>query len=92
MPRPQENELNGRQEPHSVLMCRDRRKTNWKDDWKAHSRDYPCELISMLGQGLGLGFGRCLVLGVGQARGKAWGGALCRAWVGLHGLGQGLGQ
>ena len=61
MSRPQENELNGRQEPHSVLMCRDRRKTNWKDDWKAHSRDYPCELISMLGQGLGLGFGRCLV-------------------------------
>ena len=55
-----------------------------------HSRDYPCNLISMLGQCLGLGLGRCLGQGVGQARGKAWGGALCRAWVGLQGLGQGL--
>ena len=57
-----------------------------------HSRDYPCNLISMLGQGMGLDLGRFLGQSVGQAPGMALGGALCRAWVGLHGLGQGLGQ
>ena len=29
---PHENELRGGQEPHSVMMCRDHKKTHWKED------------------------------------------------------------